>query len=120
MKLTLQHLLPLFAVFTASALANPCISYGPDARVTRSGAVFRFYNSNSGHWSWNSQEGKAVLQDDGWMYFDGKGLHGVSAVTVTYKNGDRYLYQAPNGNNGWCTIPAGKTNNIDNIDGFNS
>ncbi|TGO59202.1 hypothetical protein BCON_0047g00410 [Botryotinia convoluta] len=109
MKLTFQHLLPLLAAFTASALADPCSSYGPDARGPSSGAGFRFYNSNSDHWSWNAQQGSATLQDNGWIYFDGHGLNGISAVIVTYKNGDRYLYQAPNGDSGWCTMPAGKT-----------
>ncbi|TGO44648.1 hypothetical protein BOTNAR_0774g00020 [Botryotinia narcissicola] len=120
MKLTLQHLLPLIAAFVASAVADPCTSYGPDARTISGGVGFRFYNSNPNHWSWNAQGSTAVLQDDGWASFDGHGLKGVSAMIVYYKNDDRYLYQPPNGDDGWCTIPAGKTSNIENIIGYRS
>ncbi|KAF7895835.1 uncharacterized protein EAF01_009002 [Botrytis porri] len=119
MKLTSQQLLPLLAAFTASALASPCSYFGPGASGNIEGQRgFRFYNSDPKHWSWNAQGGSATLQDDGQIYFDGPGRGGVSGLTVVYKNGDKYIYQPPNGDDGWCTMPAGKTLNIANVSGF--
>ncbi|TGO31401.1 hypothetical protein BHYA_0993g00010 [Botrytis hyacinthi] len=102
MKLISQHLLALLAAFTTSALADPCSYYGPNAIGPTTGVtVFRFYNDNPGHWSWNAQSGDATIQDDGWMYFDGDGVNqGTSAIAVVYNNGDKYLYQPPSGSNG--------------------
>ncbi|GKT51359.1 uncharacterized protein ColSpa_11540 [Colletotrichum spaethianum] len=83
--------------------------------------TYRYYNSNNGHWSWNAQSGSGVVQDNGWMYFDGD-MHSHTAVMfVTFKDGSttKYQYDPSNENaKGWCQIfPDGAQNNIRNVGG---
>ncbi len=100
------------------ALADPCTVFvGSNVSGAGGGISFTFNHDNPDHWSWNSDVGDAVIQDDGWAYFDGNGKTRTATMRITY-DGNTALVQPPNGQNGWCTLQADGQNGINNVSGW--
>ncbi|GKT66232.1 hypothetical protein ColTof4_03024 [Colletotrichum tofieldiae] len=112
----LSHTFAAAVLAAEATLATSCQSFrGQDVIHVNGGIGWRYYNENTNHWSWNAQTGHAVIQDDGWVYFDGNGKEFTANIRVSYKDGTTALYQPPNGRNGWCTLPSNGQYNIANI-----
>ncbi|TDZ41481.1 hypothetical protein CTRI78_v009605 [Colletotrichum trifolii] len=114
----MKHISALLTLVSAASVAHadPCTAYRARHVMDVEGAIgWRFYHDNPDHWSWNAQKGDAVIQDDGWAYFDGDGRHSTATIKVVYNDGTQGLYQAPSGREGWCTLPAGGQMEIQNV-----
>ncbi|KAF6836577.1 hypothetical protein CMUS01_04355 [Colletotrichum musicola] len=112
----MKLVLALAATAAVPAVAESCTTYFAKNVATVSGGItWTFNNENAGHWSWNADIGDGVIQDDAWLYFDGKKNHNSAVIRISYKDGTSGLIQPPNGRDGWCTIPAGKQNNIASV-----
>ncbi|TGO14184.1 hypothetical protein BTUL_0057g00510 [Botrytis tulipae] len=114
----LQRSVLLLLASAIPAYAAYCLHSEADADELP--ITYRYYNSGNGHWSWNAQSGGGVIQDDGWMYFDGD-MHSHTAVmSVTFNDGSttQYTYSTNDHAKGWCQIyPPGAQNNIADVSG---
>lgn len=121
MKMKLAPTILLVVTSAISAVAEPCQYFAGKNVMDVSGAInFRFYHDNPDHWTWSADQGDAVIQDDGWVYFDGNSYTRTSTMRIAYNNGQTALVQPPNGHNGWCSLPAGAQNNIKSVIGWDS
>lgn len=115
----LHHSILLFLANALPTYAGYCLHSEGEAGA-RGPITYRYYNSNNGHWSWNAQSGSGVIQDDGYMYFDGD-MHSHTAVLfVVFDDGTTTLYElsADDHAKGWCQIyPPGAQNNIRDVSG---
>ncbi|THV43667.1 hypothetical protein BGAL_1238g00010 [Botrytis galanthina] len=114
----LQRSVLLFLASAIPTYAAYCLH--SEAEAFDMPITYRYYNSGNGHWSWNAQSGSGVIQDDGWMYFDGD-MHSHTAIMgVTFNDGSTTQYKLSGDElaKGWCQIyPDGAQNNIANVGG---
>ncbi|KAH7042740.1 hypothetical protein B0J12DRAFT_702130 [Macrophomina phaseolina] len=105
---------PILAAVPA-VIAEVCQYFDQNLFGGNSGIGFRQFHDNPGHPTWKAQEGDAIIQDDGWAFFDGHLQKQTAEMIIQCKGGKKVTVQPPMRTNGWSTLPSRGQHNIENI-----